>query len=63
MDWQQLVVYLIGIAAVVYLVRRALRKEGACGGCSTGCATSKTRTTEPPPPTLIQIEPRPRRPE
>lgn len=56
MDWQQLLVYLIGAGAVLYLVRRYLagRKAGACGDCSGGCGPK--RPTPARTPELVQIE-------
>lgn len=56
--WDQLVMWLIGLAAALYLARQAVhkRKNPGCGGCGTSCSTSAEKTAVPVTPRLVQIE-------
>lgn len=59
MDWQQIAVYLIVTAAVVYLTRRYLSKSPSSGGCGSGCGKCGSSTAQPEAPVksgLVQID-------
>jgi hypothetical protein len=59
MHWDQILVYLIILAAAAYLIRGFFfKKKGACGGCSNNCHVPEAK---PKHSDLVQIEPGPRR--
>lgn len=56
---QDFVVYLIVLAAAVYLGRvlwRAARGESGCNACSLRCGKGAPAGSTPPPPKLVQID-------
>ena len=56
--WDQLVMWLIGLAAVLYLARQVVskRKNPGCGGCGTSCSSTSEKSSAPVATNLVQID-------
>jgi hypothetical protein len=64
MNWDQILVFLVGLAAVAYLVYRwRAGQKGACGGCGSCGATKDTASAAPTPTVLVQLDVTPRSPD
>ena len=62
MNWDQILVFAVVLAATAYLFTRwRAGRKGACGGCGS-CGTEKQPPKSPTaPPVLIQLDATPRR--